>query len=45
MNYSKPEVNTLGEALIVIEFVGKPRTATTDGGIKHVQEPAYDLDE
>jgi hypothetical protein len=46
MKYAKPEVNTLGEAAIVIEQLGyKPVTATIDPQHKNVFDPAYDLDE
>jgi len=45
MNYTKPEVNTLGQAAAVIEHLGyKPVPGTADG-IKQVFNPAYDLDE
>jgi hypothetical protein len=41
MTYRKPEVNTLGDARLVIEFVGKSGTPAQDNR----QLPAYDLDE
>ena len=47
MNYSKPEVKTLGEAKSVIETLGyKPTTAKIEGSpLRNVFNPAYDLDE
>ncbi len=47
MKYSKPEVNTLGEAKSVIELVdpAKPFTNTVDGIHLTQEDPAYDLDE
>ena len=44
MNYTKPEVAVLGEAVNVIEVVGK-QGALTDGGHLKSIDPAYDLDE
>jgi len=46
MNYTKPEVAVLGEAVNVIEVVIK-RGALTDGPLnqKFSVDPAYDLDE
>jgi len=45
MNYSKPEVNTLGEAVSVIEAVSsKPPLNQSDPTKKNIN-PAYDLDE
>ncbi len=41
MNYEKPEVKSLGDASVVIEFVGKTGTPAQDN--RHL--PAYDLDE
>jgi len=43
MNYTKPEVSTLGDATNVIEFLGKPRQTPYEGG--KIVSPAYDLDE
>jgi hypothetical protein len=44
MNYSKPEVNTIGQAVIMIERTGaKPGPSNLDGSKTIV--PAYDLDE
>lgn len=44
MNYSKPEVNTLGQAKSVIEhIVPKQPTGKFDG--LGYNQPAYDLDE
>ena len=43
MNYSKPEVNVLGEAKSVIEGSSKPPIHTTDGLVSPLA--AYDLDE
>lgn len=47
MNYSKPEVNILGEAKSVIENYGsKKDLAVIDGTPpKSLFNPAYDLDE
>lgn len=45
MNYSKPEVKTLGEATVVIEG-GKVSPATIDPPLNQkTPHPAYDLDE
>jgi hypothetical protein len=41
MKYVKPEVSILGDARLVIEFVGKIGTPPQDNR----QLPAYDLDE
>jgi hypothetical protein len=44
MNYTKPEVGVVGEAVRVIESTGlKNVPSTLDSG--HVINPAYDLDE
>ena len=48
MNYTKPEVSTLGYATKVIELVNpaKPYQPGTDGTPMHPKaSPAYDLDE
>jgi hypothetical protein len=47
MNYSKPEVNTLGQAEMVIEQINhlKPPTSPFDGTQRNKLVPAYDLDE
>ncbi len=45
MNYSKPEVNTLGKAKAVIESLGKNHPPVIDGGPTQFKSPAYDLDE
>jgi|HubBroStandDraft_4_1064222.scaffolds.fasta_scaffold504180_1 hypothetical protein len=46
MNYTKPEVSTLGNAVTVIEQIsGKPTTPPVDGPATHRTGPAYDLDE
>ena len=48
MNYTKPEVNTLGDATNVIELINpaKPFQPGTDGTpLKPRVSPAYDLDE
>jgi hypothetical protein len=47
MNYTKPEVNTLGDATTVIERINghKPPTVTTDAPPVPTASPAYDLDE
>ncbi|MGB8581321.1 MAG: hypothetical protein WCD47_10905 [Candidatus Sulfotelmatobacter sp.] len=45
MNYTKPEVNTLGDATTVIESInGKPALQPFEPGTR-VEKPAYDLDE
>jgi len=44
MNYSKPEVKTLGQAKMVIEG-GKGQFSLTDAPVHKVIQPAYDLDE
>jgi hypothetical protein len=43
MNYTKPEVNTLGDATTVIESITKPPYQVFERG-KNLQA-AYDLDE
>ena len=43
MNYTKPEVAVLGEAVRVIEMVGKTALPLGDGSF--IDHPAYDLDE
>jgi hypothetical protein len=46
MNYSKPEVNTLGEAKSVIERTGKAAPVAIDPPLNNkTPNPAYDLDE
>ena len=46
MNYTKPEVAVLGEAVRVIENVGKSGTLFDGiGQPKKATNPAYDLDE
>ena len=46
MTYTKPEVNTLGNALRVIEFVQKPNGGSPDSQTPFTPiDPAYDLDE
>ena len=45
MNYTKPEVDTLGDAATVIEYVGQKRPAQPFDPGKTLQLPAYDLDE
>jgi hypothetical protein len=49
MNYTKPQVATLGQAVRVIENLTpvKPNTPYTDGNnmIQPFHNPAYDLDE
>jgi hypothetical protein len=44
MNYAKPEVAILGDAVSVIESIMTKPPATVLDGTKH-QNPAYDLDE
>jgi hypothetical protein len=45
MNYSKPEVNTLGQATMVIEaHTSKNVMSTIDPNLTQFN-PAYDLDE
>jgi hypothetical protein len=41
MVYTKPEIHRLGNAISVIEFIGKSGTPAQDNR----QLPAYDLDE
>ena len=43
MNYTKPEVAVLGEAVSVIEHVGKIGMVADGNPLKST--PAYDLDE
>ena len=45
MNYSKPEVKTLGQAKMVIERTGKKVTTQVIDPSFKVLNPAYDLDE
>jgi hypothetical protein len=47
MNYSKPEVKTLGQAKAVIERTGQkaPPINVFDPPTKLTLNPAYDLDE
>jgi hypothetical protein len=46
MNYSKPEVKTLGQATEVIERTGKTQIPSlVDGPKFKTVNPAYDLDE
>lgn len=48
MNYTKPEVRTIGDATSVIERINgvKPQPATSDPNVLHpTASPAYDLDE
>ena len=46
MNYTKPEVNTIGDAAAVIEFIaGKPTVNPSEPRLKPTTNPAYDLDE
>jgi hypothetical protein len=48
MNYRKPEVNALGNAQSVIEFLAKPMGQSMDGAVHptaYDAPPAYDLDE
>jgi hypothetical protein len=45
MNYTKPAVAVLGEAVRVIEQLGKPYTPKQDGSPQFTTNPAYDLDE
>jgi hypothetical protein len=44
MNYTKPEVAVLGQAVSVIEGVGKPG-GSFDGGDTLLITSVYDLDE
>lgn len=44
MNYSKPEVKTLGQAKAVIEGQGKQLTTGSDPNVR-LFIPTYDLDE
>ena len=45
MNYTKPEVDTLGDAATVIEYFGHKRPAQPFDPGKTLLLPAYDLDE
>jgi hypothetical protein len=48
MNYTKPEVAVLGQAVRVIEgVIGKTYMGVPDGGLLQPRftQPAYDLDE
>ena len=45
MNYTKPEVAVLGEAVNVIESLVKTIPQSGDGTFLLKQNPAYDLDE
>ena len=46
MNYTKPEVAVLGEAVRVIEQVPNKLGTSSDGvGKPRILNPAYDLDE
>jgi len=47
MNYTKPEVNTLGGATSVIEKVNnsKPAAPPIESTLRPTVQPAYDLDE
>src|ERR1700683_3421620 len=44
MNYTKPEVAVLGEAVRVIEMIGKG-SGSSDSPLQGKVNPAYDLDE
>jgi hypothetical protein len=44
MNYTRPEITSLGTAYGVIEAMAKG-TAGRDSGVPHNTDPAYDLDE
>jgi hypothetical protein len=45
MNYTKPKVSTIGDAMTVIEQVGKPPVAPIEPAKDPTSLPAYDLDE
>jgi hypothetical protein len=47
MNYSKPEVKTLGEATVVIDFTNHkvPCHCSDRPPFPQIPNPAYDLDE
>jgi hypothetical protein len=45
MTYAKPEITVLGEAMSVIEAVGKIGTSFDQGDQQNDLNPAYDLDE
>jgi hypothetical protein len=46
MNYTKPEVSTLGDARTVIEHItGKPTVMPSEPRLQPTTDPAYDLDE
>jgi len=44
MNYTKPEIALLGDAVRVIENISKPPGTVFDNGVYDLH-PAYDLDE
>jgi len=45
MNYVRPEVAVLGEAIAVIESVPTVKNASSLDGGGFIANPAYDLDE
>ena len=46
MNYTKPEVTALGQAVTVIEsHLSQKTQSSVDGAIPPKANPAYDLDE
>lgn len=45
MNYTKPEVSVIGQAVQVIESLNPPKISTDSDGSSKVNNPAYDLDE
>ena len=46
MTYSKPEINLLGDAVQVVQFLPKPEGGSLDPRDHMLDvDPAYDLDE
>jgi hypothetical protein len=45
MNYTRPEIAVLGNAISLIEMTGGKGTSTPIDSLKSLVNPAYDLDE
>lgn len=45
MTYSKPTVETLGDAADVVQVLSKPNRTINDSALTGTSHPAYDLDE
>ena len=45
MNYTKPEVSTIGDAMSVIEVINKPPNPKQEPASRPTAASAYDLDE